>query len=256
MGHRAVFLIRALKAMTPPSGPLHDALKQAKAARAEAQAVLDEAKAAHKRVDEVIDQARAADRAARKAFAAARHAIAEWSASGADPFGRDSLKQFEADATEADRRAEQAEYIAESARAGLPALEQRVRQAESTLHRCSSAVGDAVDAILLADIEPQLKIVEQAGAAYAAALTPIRALLRASDSQKTLDRIRDVLVRSQPRPLDERELSGTWRYGDPVPDDVLALAEALQARRTELREDPPPRWLQQLRAERGNSDEN
>jgi hypothetical protein len=248
---------RALKTISrPPSGPLQDRLRQAKAARDAAQIRLDEAKAAHRRVDAIVDEARLADRAARKAYAAARQAVVEWTATGADPFGSASLGKFEAEAAEADRRAEQAEYVAEAARAGLEGLEQRVRQAESALHGRCADVGDAVDAILLAELEPQLAIIEQASAAYRAALTPLRALLRVSENHKTAVRIRDVVVRSQPPELEDFELSGRSQYGDHLPDDVRALVDAMNKRVTELREDPPPRWLQELRAEQGRSDAN
>jgi hypothetical protein len=226
-------------------------LRSAFTARDAAQKRLDEERASVKRVEDVIGQARVADRAARNAHEAAREATRLWAACGCDPGGRSQYEELEAEAAEADRAADQAESVADSARGGLPAVEERVRDAQDALNRCGIEIDRVIAAILVAELEPSLKELERAAAAFNSAHVEVRGLYRLLDARRVgwndfdrfashaaAERIRIVLEQSKILELGDVEMrNGRVCGGIPAPQVLLDSTAAWRARAEALLRD-------------------
>jgi hypothetical protein len=171
---------RKLKVISDPHAAR---LAEAKADSALARARIAEAKAAVDRVNAVLDAAVDADRAARQARAVANAAITKWSAAGADPQGRAEFERLEAEAVRADRAAEEAQVIAEAARAGLPAVQARVREAENAANIPLGLIHDIEGAIIIDEIRSTLDALEKSAQQYRAARHDLEALLGVVNSQ-------------------------------------------------------------------------
>jgi len=140
----------------PSNAPERQALRDAIAAKADAEQQLAAAKERTRRVQAVIDAVDEREREAEQARIAVKAASRAWAVGGAAPDADDAHRQAIAAADQAERRASEAKLLAAGAQDAIPALTQAESEAKYTLEGTGRKVKIAAAEVIYASLGPPL----------------------------------------------------------------------------------------------------
>jgi hypothetical protein len=215
-------ILGKLAAVAPaaPADNPRACLKAALAEREVSKEAMAGATAAVARVRQVIENAVIAEDEAEEAQAAAAAATRVWAEAGAPadaPSDNPTLTRRASDAT---RRAAEAKFKADGAKAGLPQVESAAEDARHRADSAASEVQDSIRRVLLAEVEADFEILERVRDACNDAERRIRALAHVlhygklhgipNHGQSQLLRRLDEVKPRNPSDDELRELSRPW----------------------------------------------
>jgi hypothetical protein len=172
-------LLTVLGTSQPPSNS-RDRLRAAIEARDRAQVELDNAHAAVARVEDIIESAYEADRTAAKAKIAADVAAEAWASGGCDPHDSEH-DRLSAIAAQAEHGAQQSDFLAIAANAGLSKVNDAQSRCESVLSGAQAEVRESIGVLFVGEIRPELDAMERAAREFERARLEVIGLYRLLD---------------------------------------------------------------------------